>query len=435
MSHIGIDFGTTNSALAVAGDDGPPRVATFSLHGEATTTFRSLLYFEEEGEWVGGRPAPWIGPRAIEQYLATDGEGRLMQSMKTFLASRVVKGTTVLGHDFPLERLVALIVEGLWRGASERMGLTRPRTLVAGRPVRFAGSDGDDGDRHAEARLRAALSMAGFDDVELVLEPVAAALHYEGGLARDETVLVADFGGGTSDFCVLRVGPSYRYSGADRERILGTRGVGVAGDDLDARIVRHVVAPALGAGTMYRSQMGNVLEIPPGIFDKLERWNELSFLKSRRNIDMLLGYLRTAREPDRIRALIHLVEHNLGHRLYRTVEAAKVRLSSADEATIELVDGPLVVRGRLTRADFERWIAPELDALARCVDALLADVGLASDAIDTVFLTGGTGQVPAVRRLFAERFGEERLRTGDFLTSIASGLALHARRRARAGVP
>jgi len=430
MAHLGIDFGTTNSALAWAEDDGPPRVATFALHGAPTRTFRSLLYFEAEREWVGGRPEAWVGPEAIEQYLATDGEGRLMQSMKTFLASRVVKGTTVFGHDFPLERLIALIVGGLWRGAAAGLGGARSPVLVAGRPVRFAGSEGDDDDRHAEARLRSALAMAGFGEVELVLEPVAAALHYEAGLTQDETVLVADFGGGTSDFCLLRVGPSHRGAVADRERVLGTRGVGVAGDNLDARIIQHVVAPILGAGTSYRSQSGNVLQIPPGIFDKLRRWNELSFLKSRQNMDMLLGYARTAQEPERIRALVHLVEHNLGHRLYRAIEAAKVALSTAESATVVLEDGPITIRAEVARVDFERWIAPELDALAACVDALLAEARVTLDAVDTVFLTGGTGQVPAVRRLFAERFGEAKLRTGDFLTSIASGLALHARSRA-----
>lgn len=451
---IGIDFGTTNSALAWAERaDAVAHVATFDVAGSpaagaltgpaarAGTTFRSILFFAAERERVRGKPEAWAGPAAIEAYLANDGDGRLMQSMKTFLASQHVRGTNVFGYDFALEALIALIIRALWLASVGQVpglsattaGAAGLPAIVAGRPVRFANSDGPEDDAYAEGRLRAAYAAAGFREVEFVLEPVAAALHYEAGLERDETVLVGDFGGGTSDFCLLRVGPSYRAGGGaevgDRGRILGTRGVGVAGDNLDARIVQHLVAPALGAGSMYRSDMGNVLEIPRGIFDKLRRWNELSFLKTRQNMEMLLGYLRAAREPKKIGALVHLVEHNLGYRLFRAVEAAKVSLSQAPEAELAFDDEGFAVQQRFTRADFEGWIAPELGALGGTVDALLADAGMGPEAVDTVFLTGGTGQVPAVRRLFAERFGEHKLRTGQFLTSIASGLALHARRR------
>ncbi|MFO0745492.1 MAG: Hsp70 family protein [Myxococcota bacterium] len=436
VAGIGIDFGTTNSALAWvadgagAGDAVPtPRVATFPLHGRPVTTFRSILYFETECEWIRGRPEAWVGPTAIEQYLATDGEGRLMQSMKTFLASQLVKGTNVFGYDYALERLIARILEGLWKGVADELGAAPPPSIVAGRPVRFANADDEADDAHAEARLLTAFAAAGFKDVELVLEPIAAALHYEAGLTQDETVLVADFGGGTSDFCLLRVGPSHRHDLRSPERILGTRGLGVAGDALDARIVQHLVAPVLGAGTKFRSDMGNVLEIPKGVFGKLERWNELSFLKSRKNMEMLMGYARAALEPKKLQALIHLVENNLGYRLYRAVEAAKVALSQADRTELRFVDEGLVIEAPLTRADFERWISPELGALGACVDVLLGDAGVGTADVDTVFLTGGTGQVPAVRQLFADRFGEAKLRTGEFLTSIASGLALHAHRR------
>jgi len=427
-AHLGIDFGTTNSALAWADDAGQSHVARFALQGQPVGTFRSILYFDAEREWERGRPIGVAGPQAIEAYLATDGEGRLMQSMKTFLASRIVTGTNVFGCDFALERLIAQIITALWDASKGQVDADMTR-MVAGRPVRFAGSDSEADDDHAEGRLRAAFAAAGFEDVELVLEPVAAALHYESTLTADETVLVADFGGGTSDFCLLRVGPSHRDD-TSKDRIIGTRGVGVAGDNLDARIVQHLVGPALGAGSRYRSDMGNAMEIPRGIFDKLRKWNELSFLKTRKNIEMLLGYQRAAVEPKKLEALVHLVQANLGYRLYRAVEAVKVRLSSATATELVFADGPIDIRAGLTRGDFEGWIAPELDALASCVDTLLKDSGLDAGAVDTVFLTGGTGQVPAVRRLFAKRFGEHKLRTGQFLTSIASGLALHARLKA-----
>lgn len=424
---IGIDFGTTNSALSWLNAEGASVVARFPLMGELTRTFRSILFFPAECEWVRGVPQAWVGPRAIEEYLEHDGEGRLMQSMKTFLASRLVKSTNVHGYDYALERLIALVIRGLWEASGQASGSARP-PIVAGRPVRFARAEGDDADAHAEQRLRAAFAAAGFERVEFVYEPVAAALHYEASLTRDETVLVADFGGGTSDFCLLHVGPSHRGDVRDQRRILGTRGIGIAGDDLDARIVQRLVAPVLGQGSLYKTLLGERREIPPTVFDKLRRWNELSFLRTRQNMDMLLGYVRNAVEPDKIKALVHLVDHNLGYRLYRAVEVAKIALSRADEAELVFADGPIDLRARLTRADFEAWIAPELAAIGGCVDQLMTESGVRPEAIDAVFLTGGTGQVPAVRRLFAERFGEPRLRTGDFLTSIASGLARYAGR-------
>ncbi len=425
---IGIDFGTTNSALAWVDDQGTSQVARFTLNGDLIRTFRSILYYPLECEWVRGVPQAWSGPRAIEEYLDNDGEGRLMQSMKTFLASRIVKSTNVFGYDYQLEHLIAKLVRGLWDASHGQLGLSAPPALIAGRPVSFARADGPEDDAYAEARLRGAFKAAGFDEVEFVYEPVAAALHYEATLERDETVLVADFGGGTSDFCLLHVGPSHRANVRDPARILGTRGVGVAGDNLDMRIVQHLVAPVLGAGSLYKTMLGEQREIPPGVFEKLRRWNELSFLKTPKNMEMLLGYAKTGVEPERIKALIHLVDNNLGYRLYRAVEAAKVAISQAPEAELVFRDGPIDIRARLTRTDFDRWITPELDALGTCVDALLGDAKVAPEAIDTIFLTGGTAQVPAVRKLFADRFGEAKLATGDFLTSIASGLALYAGR-------
>lgn len=421
---IGIDFGTTNSALAWSDPSGSG-VARFTLLGQPVSTFRSIVYFEEECRWERGRPIAAVGPEAIEGYIEHDGEGRLMQSLKSFLSSRLVAATSVYGYDYPFENLIARILEGLWsRGSTQVAGLNGRPKIVVGRPVRFVGSEDDQTDAYAEGRLKKAFAAAGFDDIELVLEPVAAALHYERSLSADETVLVADFGGGTSDFSILRVGPSFRDNPADRGRVLGTRGVGLAGDALDARIVQHVVAPALGQGSMYRSMTGNILEIPKTIFDKLKRWNELSILKTKSNLDMLHGYLKTAAEPDKIEALIHLVEDNLGYRLYRAIEETKVALSANDTAPFYFEDAGRILSATVARADFESWITPELDAIAGCVDALMNEVG--TQTIDSVFLTGGTGQVPAVRRLFEERFGKDRVKSGEFLTSIASGLAIHA---------
>jgi len=371
-----------------------------------------------------------VGHAAIAEYLATSADGRLMQSMKSFLASRHVVATNVLGHNFTLEALIGLVVAELRASIRPQLGVEPPEHVVAGRPVHFAYADGPEDDAFAEERLRRAFAWAGFPRVTFVPEPVAAALHYAATLDHDEVVLVADFGGGTSDFSVLRLGPDVLDDPRDAAHVLGTSGVGVAGDSLDARLLDHLVAPALGKGTSYRSQGGKILEIPPAIYQRLERWHELSILKTPRMMESLHDYRRSAREPEKIRALIEVVEHDLGYAMYAAVERAKLALSSAERALFSFRADAVTVEAPVERSDFEAWIAPELEALSTCLDGLLADIGLPTDAVDTVFLTGGTALVPAVRRLFSARFGESRLRSGDYLASVASGLARYAGRLA-----
>lgn len=427
--RIGIDFGTTNSALALASADGV-EVAQYKAEDTLTRVHRSLLFFEEDAEWVDGRPASETGPEAIAQYLWTGGDGRLMQSMKSFLASRHMMATNVFGYDFKLEALVADVVRSVWLKAAANLGLDpkqRPKQVVAGRPVRFAFARKDADDAFAEERLRRGFALAGFHDVQFIFEPVAAAVHYEASLKRDEVVLVADFGGGTSDFCALLVGPSYIDRAADRTRVLATAGVGLAGDAFDARIVEQVVAPALGRGSKYRSQGGKVLEIPATVYKALSRWHDLSILKSPRNTQMLEGYRRNAVEPDKLRALCQVVDHDMGYALYREVQRAKVALSSNDFAEFRFDNDGVVVTADIERSAFEGWIAGELAEIRGGLDKVLERAGLEPDGVDTVFMTGGTAQVPAVRRIFETRFGAEKLRTSGFLTSVASGLASYAR--------
>ena len=428
MRGIGVDFGTTNSALALAEEDDKPRLARFA-RGEATTaTFRSILYLErEEG---GGPLIELAGPRAIERYLGADEPGRLIQSLKTFLASRDFSSTSVFGSPYRLEQLIASILRELRCEAESQFGGLEGR-VVAGRPVRFAGaSEPDDGD-FALSRLRAAFRNAGFGEVVFEYEPVAAAYHYEAGLDHDELVLIADFGGGTSDFCLLHAGPSARGSERRADSILGTDGVAVAGDAFDGRLVRHVVAPLLGLGTEYRSIFDRVLTVPSWIYAHLQRWHHLSFLKSPRTLQMLFDLQREALEPEKLEALIHVVRSDLGFELYRSVESAKLALSEADDCSFRFRNPPVSIEERVSRGAFEGWIAEDIDAIAGCVDRLLASSSVAPADVDCVFMTGGSSLVPAVRAVFAERFGAGKIRSGSELTSVASGLALRARELAR----
>ncbi|EWY42187.1 molecular chaperone [Skermanella stibiiresistens SB22] len=434
MNHVGIDFGTTNSAVAVADDTGPSRLVPLQAAGRSFDTFRSVLFFERQEDRLGSKLVHWAGPEAIEAYLDGEGEGRFVQSVKSYLAARDFTGTNILGKQFAIEPLVALILKDLKAKAEASAG-PLPGTVVVGRPAHFVGDGGEDAEAMALDRLRDAFGRAGLTDIRFELEPVAAAYHYESGLERDELVLIADFGGGTSDFCLLRVGPKARArsaAGASRANdILGVGGVGIAGDSFDSRIVEHCVTPHLGKGTRYRSMDGQMLPMPVWPFEYMRRWHLLSFLNTQQTRRMLADILRTAEEPDRISALITVIEDGLGFHLHRAVEQAKVALSASPVTQFRFALPGTVIETPIRREDFEDWVTPETTAIASCVDDLMARTGIAAAEVDRVFLTGGSSFIPVIRKIFADRFGEGKLRTGGELTSVASGLALAARETAR----
>ena len=300
--NIGIDFGTTNSSLAAADAQGNVTLTTFPWRETLTESFRSLLYLERWKEGTRTTIKSWGGPFGIERYLNADDKGRLIQSLKSFLTSHSLISTEIFGRQFQLEELIARILREIRQAAEAQLG--KPvHKAVAGRPVRFVGAETDADDEYAEDRLRKAYLKAGFEQVTFELEPVGAACHYESTLDHDELIMIGDFGGGTSDFSLLRVGPS-RRKGA--HRVLGNEGVALAGDAFDAKIIRHLVSPALGAGTMLNSH-GKILPVPNWVYFKLERWHHLSFLKSRETLTMLQSVAIQALAPDQIRALLWLV--------------------------------------------------------------------------------------------------------------------------------
>jgi hypothetical chaperone protein len=419
---VGLDFGTTNSSLALAGPNGV-QVASFRYSAGVTESFRSLLYLHRISENGRSTIKSWSGPAGIDEYLRSDEKGRLVQSLKSFLTSRSLQTTDVFGRRIKLEELIARILADIRAAAETQFGPTAKRVVV-GRPVRFVGAESEADDEFALARLKDALLIAGFKDVSFEYEPVGAAYHYESTLDHDELVLIGDFGGGTSDFSLLRVGPSLRRSQAARE-VIGNEGVGVAGDSFDARIVRHLVSPALGAGSELESG-GKRLPVPNWVYFKLERWHYLSFLKSADTLNMLRSVAAQALEPDKIAGLLYLIQHDLGYQLHRAVQRAKVTLSHAERARFHFSDGDAEIDEELTRSDFESWIQEELRDIQNHLDRLLSTTGTHPADVDVVFLTGGSSFVPAVRRIFESRFGHQKIRTGDEFTSVARGLALAA---------
>ena len=369
-------------------------------------TFRSVLYFP------AGRKPVCAGPAAIEAYLAEHAEGesggRLIQSFKSLLGTRSFTATNISGRRYTAQDLVTVLLRALRKeagnGLPERLG-----GITAGRPVQFVGAETQEDEEVAVERLRAAYAAAEFGDVRLCFEPVGAAYSFGSRLERDELILIADFGGGTSDFCLMR-----------RGEVLGNEGIPLAGDAFDATIIRHVVSPLLGEGSDYRS-LRKTLPVPTSVYRKLERWHQLSFLRSPDTMRILQSIAAAALEPERIAKLIALVENDLGLQLHRAVQQAKFELSRSESALFRFEHSALTIEQRIKRADFEEWISPELDQIRGAVDRLTARTGL---QIDRVFLTGGTSLVPAVRRVFEHLFGADKISGGDEFTSVARGLAL-----------
>jgi hypothetical chaperone protein len=419
---IGLDFGTTNSSIARASRSGEVEVAHFSFKGELTYSYRSLLYLEQVKERGVNTVKSWTGPEGIERYLAADKKGRLIQSLKSFLGSRSLQRTDIFGRRDTLEELIARILRDLREKATHQFG-TKIKCAVVGRPVRFVGAEQEDDNTYAEARLKDAFHIAGYESVEFELEPLAAARHYESSLDHDELILIGDFGGGTSDFSLIHAGPGIRSRGRTAADLLGNAGVAVGGDAFDARIIRHLVAPALGAGSQMRS-MHKILSVPSWVYAKLERWHYLSFLKAKDVMDLLKGVKVNALEPEKIAALIHLIKEDLGYQLHQAVQRVKCDLSDKPMATFRFSDGFVDLEAAVDRISFEEWISGDLEQIETCVDSLLSDSGVQRQDINAVFLTGGSSFVPAVKRIFESRFGASRIRKGNEFTSVARGLAL-----------
>lgn len=418
---LGIDFGTTNTVVALAGADGPAQLVKFPAPERELFAFRSCLSFHAPPEQPSER-AIAAGPWAIEAYVEDPVETRFIQSFKSFAASESFTETQILGRRYRFEDLLSTFLLKL-RGYAGAEMADLPARVIVGRPVTFAGASPSD--PLALSRYETAFSRLGFSEILYAYEPVGAAFFFARSLDHDATVLVGDFGGGTSDFSIIRF---EREAGEIRSTPLGRSGVGVAGDAFDYRIIDQLVSPALGKGSSYTSY-GKVLPVPNRYYAAFARWDQLALMRASRDMREIRGLLREAVEPEKIARLIETLDENYGYQLYRSVSRLKEALSAKDEASFSFRAGSIDIAREVKRADFEGWIAPELGQIEAAVDAALADAGLPPEGIDRVFLTGGSSLVPSVRAIFHRRFPAERIESGAELESIASGLALIGRER------
>jgi hypothetical chaperone protein len=357
------------------------------------------------------------GAAAIRAFIDNPGEARFLQSIKTFAASAVFQGTLIHARRHQFEDLMEIFLKRLEKYAGTDLSATYGR-VVAGRPVKFAGSNPDE--NLALERYNSALSRLGFPQIHFVYEPVAAAFYFAQNLKQDATVLVADFGGGTTDYSLIRF---ESHAGKLTAVPLGHSGVGIAGDHFDFRIIDNVVSPQIGKGSFYKS-FDKVLEIPSNYYANFGRWNQLSIFKTLKDFQDLKQLVRSSLDPERLETFIELIEHDEGYPLYQAVSAAKMKLSEAEE--VEFYFPPLGPHSKrvIKRPAFENWIAGDLAQIEGALDEVLVKTRTLPGAIDKVFLTGGTSFVPAVRRIFENRFDRDRIESGGELLSIAHGLAL-----------
>jgi len=410
---LGLDFGTTNSVVALA-DAAGSRLVEFAGDRAAGAVFRSALCFWHDD--VPGGMAHEAGPWAIAEYLDFPEGARFIQSFKSVAASGLFETAGIFEKRYAFEELGRFFLGRLIAHAGGALD-ARPARIVVGRPVRYAGARPDE----ALARRRYDAMFRDFGgEIHYVYEPLGAAFSYASRLTEPATILVADFGGGTSDFSIVRID---RPGAARRCQPLGSAGIGIAGDRFDYRIVDHLVLPMLGKGGTYES-FGKQLEIPRSYFADFADWSRLALMRNRRTLDELHRLQRAAADPQAIGRMIRVIEQELGYRLYDAVGALKRALSQTDAAPFRFAADELRIEAEVTRADFERWIAPDIARIAETVDRALADADVAPDRIDRVFLTGGSSLIPAIRALFEQRFGAGRIATGGELTSIAHGLAL-----------
>jgi hypothetical chaperone protein len=414
---IGVDFGTTNTVVAIARRGLPVQLVTYPHGSVVEDVYRSVLCFEREDFNRLLSVQSSAGPYAIDRYLASVAETRFIQSFKSHIASAVFRDTRIFSTRFYFEDLLAKFFVLLLEDAKGQIP-SGSSAIVSGRPVAFAGGNPDEALAHK--RYDAAYAKAGLNKPTHVYEPVGAAYYYAQRLTHDATILVGDFGGGTSDFSIIRF---ERRNGAMRAIPMGHAGVGVAGDSFDYRIINAVVSPKLGKGSQYQS-MGKVMEVPAHYYANFARWHQLALLKSPENQRELEKLRKIALRPDLIGQLMDVIENDWGFAIYRAVSAAKVALSSQQQADFVFRKGDIEIERVITIAEFEGWIADDLSRIATTVDDLFAAQGLKPADIDKVFLTGGTSYIPSVRRLFAQRFGAEKLDSGGQFESIAHGLAL-----------
>jgi hypothetical chaperone protein len=415
MSNLvyAIDFGTSNSLLASADASGPKQAIPLDPTASDPTVLKSIFYTPEQGSW-------FFGAEAIEQYGENAAEGRLFRSLKKFLPESSFTGTAIHGKFLSIHDLIAVFLTEMRSRANEHFQQDVTAVML-GRPALFGDSDGEDS--IAELRLHKAAKAAGFKDIQFCPEPVAAAYEFRHQLTEVRTVLIADFGGGTSDFTVLRMGPQ-RFCNED---ILSTHGLSIAGDRFDGMMMRHLIAPNFGSEVTYRMPHTNAdMRIPQRLLNYLSSPADIGFLSR----DEIMTFLKKAQQwatdpgdAKKMNRLFALVEEHLSYKLYKAIESTKIALSSHSLALFSFRHPELDVEQEILAPRFDQVTQPLVESITSALDETLNRAGLRADQIEIVCCTGGTAKIPALNRELVRRFGADKLRQHRHFHSVIGGLA------------
>lgn len=423
MSDIvyGLDFGTSNSAVAILNRNGQSEV--LKIGNNQSKTIRSVLFFPYVRKGVR---LHFVGDEAVLNYISSNMQGRFLQSIKSVLTEEFFSGTLIQGDFLEADDLVAFILKHIKEKADGLVG-EDVKKVVLGKPVKFF--DEQSSEITAEQRLFVAAQKAGFKEIKFQLEPIAAALHYETSLSLidgEKLVFIADLGGGTSDFTIMKLSLS-KISNLDRkEDILASNGIYIGGDNFDSDIMWNKLCTYFGLDSTFKSYE-KILPFPVHIVRKICRWQDISFMKNRDVNLTLEKFLRTSSNPQAIKNLQILINQNLGFSLFGKIEEAKIILSSSEIADILFNCSDIKIYEKINKSEFNEFIHDKLIKIESTIEELLNMANVKPNQIDAVFVTGGTSIMPDIRQIFEKKFGIEKITSTDSFTSVVSGLALSSR--------
>ncbi len=408
----GIDFGTSNSALAILDVEQNKVVKLF--------TEPSILYFPFQ-EKYSNNPPYFIGNEAINQYVKSGMKGRFMKSIKKVLPNKGFIDTKIFGKNFRIEELVALIIFDLKNKADDFLGL-KIETAVLGRPVVF--DENPEKDLLAQKRLEKAANIAGIKQVFFTMEPIGAAFTYERKLKKEELVLVADFGGGTTDFSLIKLRPESILSKDRSKDMIAKGGIYIGGDSFDADIMWHKGTPHFGRGIKEQTQPGKWIDLPLSYFLNICSWEKMNFLNTFRWKESLKQSYYLTGNDFRIKNLQTLIEKNLGYKLFQAIEFSKITLTNEDKTDFIFANEGIDIFETIHINNFENEIIKEnILAIKNYLLKFLVLQEIDFNKIDSIFITGGSSYVRAIQNMFTTIFGKEKIISGDNFNSVATGLA------------
>jgi hypothetical chaperone protein len=414
----GLDFGTSNSTVACRIDN---RIDLAPVEREHKTLPSSIFFDFSDGSVSFGRAA-------LGRYV--DGaEGRLMRSLKSVLGGSLMDETTrIKSRLYTFKEIIGLILGRLKSAADSAVGADVER-VVLGRPVYFV-DDNPEADRSARDALEEIARAQGFREIAFQYEPIAAALAYEQNVAREQFALIADIGGGTSDFSIVRVSPEGRAREDRSQDVLANKGVHIGGTDIDRLLSLRAVMPLLGLNSERRGDFGaKILPVPNSFFVDLSTWHRINLLYKPQVARELQSLLRHSLSPNLIERLIAVIESRRGHSIALAVEAAKIELSTRNSAPIDLAEIEPAFVVDVNPRILHQAIDDRLGALARCLEETLRASGLSGERIDAVFLTGGSTAIPAVRDVVTALTPQALVVEGDLFGAVGLGLGLDAQRK------